>query len=110
VKKQKPHIAKLLSVFMLIVFAFALTPWHLVHQHNKAVSTPKETNCHHISHVEIHTENCLICAFGFEKNYIQTHQLYTVFLSAKILNRVEPVITSSFVQIKRATLRGPPIS
>lgn len=94
---------------MLLVFAIALTPWALVHNHNKAPRPPKETNCHHISHVESHSENCLICAFGFEKNFVQTHNLYNIFLSAKIFNPVVNVISSSFVEIKQTCLRGPPL-
>ncbi|KQR71770.1 hypothetical protein ASF92_00145 [Pedobacter sp. Leaf176] len=95
---------------MLMVFTIALTPWNLLHQHQPVAAVTKEVNCKHLSHVQAHTENCLICNAGFEKNYVQTHQLYKIFLSAKIFSQANPVLKSFFTEIRRTSLRGPPLA
>jgi len=93
---------------MLVVFAIALTPWSVLHHHEPLPLIKNEKNCKHITHVKASAETCLICNASFEKNYVQTHNVYRVFLSAKIFNQTAPVLKSSFVQIKRCFLRGPP--
>jgi len=94
---------------MLVVFAIALIPWNLLHHHKEAPSAPKEINCHHLSHLESHADNCLICNASFEKNYVQTHQLYSIFLSAKLLTGYNPVLKSCFTELRHTSLRGPPL-
>lgn len=93
---------------MLIVFAIALTPWSVLHHHNPVPILKKEANCKHVSHVQAHGDTCLICHASFEKNYVQTHQIYRVFLSAKILTKKEIVLKSSYATLLRTSLRGPP--
>jgi len=93
---------------MLITFAIALTPWSVLHHHNEVPIPKKEVNCHHVSHVESHGDTCLICSASFEKNYVQTHHVYCIFLSAKIFNQKELVLTSSYVELLHTSLRGPP--
>ena len=108
-KKHAKHIKHLLSVFLLVVFAIALTPWSILHHHEIPI-VKKETNCHHVSHVESHTDTCLICHAGFEKNYVQAHNIYKIYLSIKIFGQVEPALKSAYVQLKHTSLRGPPIA
>lgn len=91
-----------------MILVLALTPWNAFHNHRKVFSAPQEKNCHHISHVESHAEECLICSTGFEKNYVNTHKLYKVYLSTTIFGYFAPEIKSSFVNIKQTCLRGPP--
>ncbi|WP_131538421.1 hypothetical protein [Pedobacter nototheniae] len=109
-KKQKQNIKNYLSAIMLFVFAIALTPWSLIHHHDTVPVAPKEINCKHLTHVQAHAENCLICNAGFEKNYVQTHHLYKIFLSAKLFSQTEPVLKSFYTELKRTTLRGPPLA
>ncbi|WP_133248515.1 hypothetical protein [Pedobacter yonginense] len=109
-KKHKQHINRLLSAIMLMVFAIALTPWNLLHHHQTIPSVPKEVNCKHVSHVQAHADNCLICNAGFEKNYVQIHNIYKIFLSVKIFGQTEPVLKSAYTEIKRSCLRGPPLA
>lgn len=95
---------------MLVVFAIALTPWSLIHHHDKLPPIVKEVNCKHLSHVEAHADNCLICNAGFEKNYVQAHHIYKIFLSVKIFGQADPVLSSFYTEIKRTCLRGPPLA
>lgn len=94
---------------MLLVFAIALTPWNITHHHVE-VPIIKEKNCHHLSHVEAHADNCLICHAGFEKNYVKAHQTYKIYLSIKVLGLLEPVLKSAFTVLKHTSLRGPPMA
>jgi len=107
-KKQKQHIKKHLSAFMLVVFAIALTPWSVLHHHQELPIVKQEVNCKHVSHVQAHADTCLICNASFEKNYVQIHHIYRIFLSIKIFGQAEPVLKSSCAEIKRSCLRGPP--
>jgi len=93
---------------MLIVFAIALTPWSVLHHHEEAPILEKEKNCHHVTHVSSHGDNCLICNASFEKNYIQTHHIYRIFLSAKLFGFTQPVLKSTYVKLLSTSLRGPP--
>ena len=93
---------------MLMVFAIALTPWNLLHHHQPVPVVLKEVNCKHVSHVQAHADNCLVCHAGFEKSYVQTHFLYKIFLSVKIFGQTEPVLKSAYAELKRSSLRGPP--
>jgi hypothetical protein len=104
---QRQNIKKYLSVIMLVVFAIALTPWSVLHHHEE-IPIKKEVNCKHLTHVEAHGDNCLICNASFEKNYVQVHHIYRIFLSARIFNRTEPTLKSAYVALKRTSLRGPP--
>ena len=107
-KKHKQNINRFLSAIMLMVFTIALTPWNLLHHHQPIPVVTKEVNCKHLSHVQAHADNCLICNAGFEKNYVQTHHLYKIFLSAKIFSQAAPVLKSFYAELKRTSLRGPP--
>jgi len=109
-KKQRQDIRKYISAFMLFVFAIALTPWSVLHHHAEIPIPKKEVNCHHVSHVEAHGDTCLICNASFEKNYVQTHHVYRIFLSVTILSQNEPVIKSSYTELLRTSLRGPPLA
>lgn len=93
---------------MLAVFAVALTPWNIVHLHKPLPPVVKEVNCKHLSHVEAHADNCLVCHASFEKNFIQTRINTRVFLSCTIFGKVEPILKSFFTEIKTTSLRGPP--
>lgn len=95
---------------MLMVFAIALTPWNIIHHHEQVPVTVKEVNCKHLSHVQAHADNCLICNAGFEKNYVHTPHLYKIFLSVKIFGQAEPTLKSFYTELKRSTLRGPPVA
>ncbi len=94
---------------MLMVFAIALTPWNIIHHHQQAPVTVKEVNCKHLSHVQAHADNCLICNAGFEKNYVHTAFLYKIYLSVKIFGQTEATLKSFYTEIKRTSLRGPPL-
>ncbi|MGA9648078.1 hypothetical protein [Pedobacter sp.] len=109
-KKHRQNINRLCSALMLMVFAIALTPWNLLHHHQPVPVITKEVNCKHLSHVQAHADNCLICNAGFEKNYVQTHHLYKIYLSAKTFSQVRPVLKSFYTEIKRTSLRGPPLA
>ncbi|RNL49668.1 hypothetical protein [Pedobacter jejuensis] len=109
-KKHKQHINRLLAAIMLMVFAIALTPWNLLHKHQPIPVVKQEINCKHLSHVQAHADNCLICNAGFEKNYVHTHHLYKIFLSVKLFGQADPVLKSSYTEIKRTSLRGPPLA
>ncbi|RDC54115.1 hypothetical protein DU508_23470 [Pedobacter chinensis] len=109
-KKHSQNIRKFLSAFMLIVFAVALTPWSVLHHHNPVPVIEKEKNCKHVSHVQSHGDTCLICNASFEKNYVQTHHIYRIFLSAKIFGATPPILKSSYVELLSTGLRGPPLA
>lgn len=95
---------------MLVVFAIALTPWSILHHHKEIPTSQQETNCHHVSHVKAHADNCFICHAGFEKNYVQAHNIYRVFLSVKIFGIAVPVLKNTYVELKHTSLRGPPLA
>ncbi|RZJ63505.1 MAG: hypothetical protein EOO47_28475 [Flavobacterium sp.] len=109
-KKHKQNIRKYLSAFMLIVFAIALTPWSVLHHHQEIPIPQKEINCHHVTHVQSHGDTCLICNASFEKDYVQTHHIYRIFLSAKLLSSIQPILKSSYIALISADLRGPPVA
>lgn len=93
---------------MLLVFAIALTPWSVLHHHEDIPIPVKEKNCHHVTHVSSHGDNCLICNASFEKDYVQTHHIYRIFLSAQLLSFTQPVLKSTYVKLLSTALRGPP--
>lgn len=95
---------------MLIVFAVALTPWSVIHHHQPAPVIQKEANCKHVSHIQTHGDTCLICNASFEKNYVQVHQIYRVFLCAKVLLKKELAVKSIYTELLRTSLRGPPVA
>ncbi len=95
---------------MLMVFAIALTPWSVLHHHQEIPVVKQEVNCKHLSHVQAHGDNCLICNASFEKNYVQIHHIYRIFLSAKVFNQADPVLKSAYTEIKCTCLRGPPLA
>jgi hypothetical protein len=109
-KKHQQNIRKYFSAFMLFTFAIALTPWSVLHHHQEIPVSKKEVNCHHLTHVQAHSDTCLVCSASFEKDYVQTHQVYRIFLSATIFSRKEPVLKSSYTQLLSTSLRGPPLA
>jgi len=94
---------------MLIVFAIALTPWSVLHHHQEIPIPKKEIHCHHVSHVQSHGDTCLICSASFEKDYVQVHHIYRIFLSAKFISPKQPILKSSYVELLSTGLRGPPM-
>ena len=95
---------------MLLVFAIALTPWSVLHHHPETLIPKKEVNCHHVTHVASHGDTCLICNASFEKNYLQVHHVYRIFLSVTILSGKDPVLKSSYSELLGTSLRGPPLA
>ncbi|WP_320462494.1 hypothetical protein [Pedobacter sp. CFBP9032] len=95
---------------MLFAFAIALTPWSVLHHHQKIPIPKKEVNCHHVTHVEAHGDTCLICNASFEKNYVQTHNVYRIFLSVTISSQKESTLKSSYAKLLSTSLRGPPLA
>ncbi|AZI24568.1 hypothetical protein EA772_04115 [Pedobacter sp. G11] len=108
-KKHRQNIRKYLSAFMLIVFAIALTPWSVLHHHQEIPIPKKEIHCHHVSHVQSHGDTCLICSASFEKDYVQVHHIYRIFLSAKLISPKQTILKSSYVELLSTGLRGPPM-
>ncbi|MBC7419026.1 MAG: hypothetical protein H7325_12850 [Pedobacter sp.] len=94
---------------MLAVFAIALTPWSVLHHHQVVPEPPKEAHCTHLSHVQAHAADCLICKANFTKHYTSTHHIYKIFLSVKIFCPAEPVFPSSYTKLIQTSLRGPPV-
>lgn len=95
---------------MLLTFAIALTPWSVLHHHREIPIPKKEINCHHVTHVEAHGDNCLICNASFEKDYVQIHNIYRIFLSVTIFSQKAPVLKSSYTRLLSTSLRGPPLA
>lgn len=109
VRRHNAKIRKLLSTFMLAVFAIALTPWNVVHHHKIVPEPQKEAHCTHLSHVQAHGVDCLICKANFTKHYTSTHNTYKVYLSVKIFNPQEPVLPTFYTKLIQTSLRGPPL-
>lgn len=109
-KKKNPYIIKALSVFILVVFAIALTPWSTFHHHEEQPTIKAEKHCTHDVHVKAQNETCLVCSAHFEKNYVSTHTLYKVFLSVKLFSRSNAILKRSFTDIIGTSLRGPPLA
>ncbi|MCX2573475.1 hypothetical protein [Pedobacter sandarakinus] len=107
-KKHRQYIKRYFSAFMLFAFAIALTPWSVLHHHQEIPVSKKEINCHHVSHVQAQGDTCLICKASFEKNFVQIHHIYRIFLAAKIFNPKQPLLKSNYVNLLRTSLRGPP--
>jgi hypothetical protein len=109
-KKHRQNIKKYLSAFMVVDFAIALTTWSVLHNHAPVPVVEKEVNCKHVSHLQAHGDTCLICNASFEKNYVSAHHIYRIFLCAKIFNPTEPTLKNAFTEVKRTSLRGPPLA
>ena len=94
---------------MLAVFAIALTPWAAIHHHKVIPNPVKETHCTHLSHVQAHAADCLICKANFTNHYIASHNIYKVFLSVAIFCQAEAFLPSFYTELIQTSLRGPPV-
>lgn len=95
---------------MLWVFAIALTPWSVLHDHEEEIHHDQEKICTHKLHISSRSETCLICAAHFEKDFIHTATTFRVFRTIKALSKVDPLISSSYTELIDSSLRGPPLS
>lgn len=94
---------------MLWVFSLAITPWSSFHNHEK-VAAAVEKNCTHKLHVKAEQDHCLICKAHFEKNYTVSVSSFVTYLASNLLERNNPIVTSSYSELISTSLRGPPNS
>jgi len=110
-KSTIKYINQVLATAMLVVFAIALTPFSIFHNHHsqKVTSCVKgEVRCMHKQHIVNHSENCLICSMHFEKTYTITQLSSQVFLSDVFIANYFFEESSCYTQLIRTSLRGPP--
>lgn len=110
-KEKILDINRAISVVLLMVFSIALTPFSILHNHHEEeVSCAKNgETCKHQYHLRNHADTCLICAAHFEKDYITTHSHYTLYQVSKPVLKPVQTISSSYAELIRLGLRGPPV-
>ena len=95
-----------------MVFAIALTPFHLFHHHHEPEQKCYDGNqakCVHKEHLQNHADNCLICAAHFEKNYINDQARHWFFTVEKPALRTYAILAGTYVKLIGSSLRGPPL-
>ena len=106
-KKKASHIKRILTLAMLCVFSIAITPWSSLHHHEQVV-TKVEKKCTHKLHVKADQDHCLICKAHFEKNYTVSISSHATYLTSQLLEKIRPIVTSSYSELISTSLRGPP--
>ncbi|ACU02401.1 hypothetical protein Phep_0175 [Pedobacter heparinus DSM 2366] len=101
-----------MSVLLLWVFAIALTPFSVFHNHHddEPQCVPHEKTCTHKIHIGSHKEECLICAAHFEKNYTTTQQYFQVYLVNKAVAQYFVTAGGFYTELIGQSLRGPPLA
>ncbi len=97
-------------MFLLMVFAIALTPFGAFHHHEAipGCSSSKEAKCTHKEHVRNHADTCLVCAAHFEKNFIRARLIQAVFLQSSPFVTKQVALTAVHIEAEVPSLRGPP--
>jgi len=97
-------------MFLLMVFAIALTPFGAFHHHEAipGCSSSQEAKCTHKEHVRNHADTCLVCAAHFEKNFVNTRLTQTTFLQSSPFVSVQVALTVVHIEAEVSLLRGPP--
>ncbi|AOM77617.1 hypothetical protein [Pedobacter steynii] len=109
-KKNRQHIHQIISIVLLWVFAVALIPFGALHHHEEEVQCVKhQKTCSHKLHVSNHTDNCLICAAHFEKNYLHQYTHFQVFLEMRTISKDYATASGSYTELIGSSLRGPPV-
>lgn len=98
----------MLTRVMLWVFAIAITPWSVLHQHKPAEVCMAEKHCTHKVHVSTERDNCLICKAHFEKNYTIAVQEWHIELQPQPVYRFVLYEKEVFKAAVSSFLRGPP--
>ncbi|MCD0487067.1 hypothetical protein LPB86_02425 [Pedobacter sp. MC2016-14] len=108
-KNRVPHIHQILAVFLLWVFALALTPWSSFHHHHEEVICTKDGKvCAHKTHVGNESHNCLICSAHFEKDYYTNDVIYHALLKSTAVLENFRLVSATYVELIATSLRGPP--
>jgi hypothetical protein len=105
------HINQILAAVMLVVFAIALTPFSIFHNHHSANAgscTKAEVKCLHKQHFVNHSENCLVCSMHFEKTFTITHFSSQVFLKDVKFASYFFEDSACYTKLIGTSLRGPP--
>ena len=106
------HINQILATVMLVVFAIALTPFSIFHNHHSANTNScnkTEVKCLHKQHFVNHSENCLVCSMHFEKTYTINHFSSLVFLKDTKVASYFFEVSGSYTKLLGTSLRGPPV-
>ena len=110
-KNKRSHISRIIAVFLLWVFAIALTPWSSIHHHDDEVVEHCAENakmCMHKVHIGTAQHNCLVCSAHFEKDLHINAVKYKVNLESKGVIKNFSLISASYVSLISTSLRGPP--
>ncbi|WP_069660350.1 hypothetical protein [Arcticibacter eurypsychrophilus] len=112
-KNKRSHIKQAVALFLLCVFAIALTPWSSFHHHEKEEKYCGVDGefCSHKVHVKNQVHSCLICSAHFIKDYCFPHELvFKVNLQCTILVRIFATSPASYTLLIGTSLRGPPLA
>ncbi len=111
-RKKHLYIHRVCSILLLWVFAIAITPFSVFHnhQHEERECVVHEKSCTHQLHVGSHTEQCLVCAAHFEKNYTTSIQHFQVYLENRTVIRYYATASGFYTKLVGLALRGPPLS
>lgn len=111
-KNKRSHINSILSIFLLCVFAIALTPWSSFHHHDREELSCASNGkiCQHKFHIGNETHNCLVCSAHFEKDYYTSAVTYQFTLPSKRVIKNFALISSSYTALISLSLRGPPVT
>jgi len=92
-----------------MVFTVALTPFGAFHHHESVPEcSGSHVKCAHKEHLKNHSENCLICAAHFEKNYTKVQFAFRFYLLNKPVLNSYSILAGNYVDLIGSSLRGPP--
>lgn len=94
-----------------MVFAIALTPFAVFHNHHvdEVKCSNRQAKCHHQFHIHTQKDNCLVCAAHFEKSYTRTEAQYNLYRFCKQILNPYTAISGSYAELISQALRGPPV-
>lgn len=111
-RKKRLHMHRAFAVFMLLVFAIALTPWSTLHHHEEEQTgcVKYAKMCMHRAHIGNQTHNCLVCSAHFEKDYLTVTHSFEMKSHRVAMIKTYVLLQASYTELIGTSLRGPPVA